>query len=87
MTLSDVAIERPVFITMVSVAIVVLGIEPEEMVDPYDPTAFVTGLLFANEGVPHLTMIPVTTELIPEPNALALGILVVLIVGAQRKRN
>ncbi|MCA9230458.1 MAG: hypothetical protein KDA57_07395 [Planctomycetales bacterium] len=66
---------------------VVLGIEPEEMVDPYDPTAFVTGLLFANEGVPHLTMIPVTTELIPEPNALALGILVVLIVGAQRKRN
>ena len=26
MTLSDVAIERPVFITMVSVAIVVLGI-------------------------------------------------------------
>ncbi|NCR91372.1 MAG: PEP-CTERM sorting domain-containing protein [Microcystis aeruginosa G11-01] len=50
-------------------------IDPAEMLDPTNPTAFVTGLTFTNPGIVTVTQNPITVS-VPEPsNLLGLGLL------------
>ncbi|MGB3636421.1 MAG: PEP-CTERM sorting domain-containing protein [Rivularia sp. (in: cyanobacteria)] len=58
----------------------VLGIETSAGLDPNDPTAFITGLTFANSGNVQMRQIPITqnSEEVPEP----LTILGTLTAGA-----
>ncbi len=46
----------------------VLGIETLAMLDPTNPTAFVTGLTFASAGDVDISQIPVTLDYNPNPN-------------------
>ncbi|NCR18895.1 MAG: PEP-CTERM sorting domain-containing protein [Microcystis aeruginosa LL13-03] len=51
------------------------GIDPAEMLDPTNPTAFVTGLTFTAPGTVTVTQNPITVS-VPEPsNLLGLGLL------------
>jgi len=50
-------------------------IDPAEMLDPTNPTAFVTGLTFTAPGTVTVTQNPITVS-VPEPsNLLGLGLL------------
>jgi len=50
-------------------------IDPAEMLDPTNPTAFVTGLTFTTSGTVTVTQNPITVS-VPEPsNLLGLGLL------------
>lgn len=55
----------------------VLGIEASSLLDPNDPTAFVTGLTFSGVGDVQFAMIPISQD-VPEPSVgiymLALGL-------------
>jgi hypothetical protein len=56
------------------------GIDPAEMLDPTNPTAFVTGLTFTNPGIVTVTQNPIIQNTggvsVPEPsNLLGLGLL------------
>jgi hypothetical protein len=56
------------------------GIDPAEMLDPTNPTAFVTGLTFTNPGTVTVTQNPIIQNTggvsVPEPsNLLGLGLL------------
>ena len=56
------------------------GIDPGEMLDPTNPTAFVTGLTFTNPGTVTVTQNPIVQNTgdvsVPEPsNLLGLGLL------------
>ncbi|MCB1876041.1 MAG: hypothetical protein KDH88_08710 [Chromatiales bacterium] len=52
------------------------GIDTSELLDPTDPTAFVTGLTYVAGGVSNLTMTPITTFVpsagVPVPSILSL---------------
>lgn len=45
----------------------ILGIEPSAGLDPYDTTAFITGLTFAEDGTFTGTMTPISVEVVPLP--------------------
>lgn len=72
----------------------ILGIEPGLGLDPYDTTAFVTGLWFAAPGLVSMRQIPVTLETdellqtaVPLPGALVLLAIGLLGLIAVRKRR
>ena len=66
----------------------VLGINPASAVNPYDPTAFVTGLTFVGDGRFTGTMDPILAA-VPEPSTWAMMILGFAGIGymAFRRRN
>jgi len=43
------------------------GISEEAMLDPTNPTAFVTGLVFATAALVSMTQLPVSVNVVPEP--------------------
>jgi len=63
----------------------VMGIETYEMLDPNDPTAFVTGLTFTGPGIVDFTQTAIRAE-VPAPTTLVL-LLTGLGVLAIRRRN
>lgn len=66
---------------------VVLGVDEDLMLDPNDPTLFVTGLIFDGLGTVHLTMLPITTEVIPEPASVLLAAIGLLFCATIRKKR
>ena len=65
----------------------VMGIEVEAELDPNDPSAFVTGLMFAGSGSFTGTMTPLTVGTVPEPSHLSLLFAGLLVVGAATRRS
>jgi hypothetical protein len=59
------------------------GIDPSEMLDPTNPLAFVTGLIFTDAGIANVTMTPV-----PEPSSTVLcGAAAAVAAFATRRRE
>lgn len=68
----------------------VLGIETGEMLDPTDPTAFVTGLTFVASGVVDMSQTPVTLDVpasVPEPGSIALFGMGLIGLNLARRRS
>lgn len=71
----------------------IMGIETGALLDPNDPTAFVTGLTFTNSGQVIMTQSPVTydtdqnTTSVPEPASIALLSLGLLGFAATRRKK
>lgn len=66
----------------------IMGIEVDEMLDPTDPTVFVTGLLFDSTGIINMNQNAVTTFVgdstsVPEPETL---ILLIAALGLMTRR-
>lgn len=68
----------------------VLGIETSELLDPTDPTAFVTGLTFTAAGDVDISQIPVTEDVdftsVPAPASLSLMGLGLIGLMCRRRR-
>jgi len=69
----------------------VRGIETSAGLDPSDPTAFVTGLRFAEAGTVSMRQIPVSVNIpdgtVPEPGVLALMAVAFAAAGITRRRK
>lgn len=65
----------------------ITGIETDALVDPYNPTAFVTGLSFVADGTFTGTMTPLVLEIaqVPEPATFALMLAGLGFLGFARK--
>jgi hypothetical protein len=61
----------------------VLGIETSAGLDPSNPTAFITGLSFVQDGVFSGTMTAITVN-VPEPGSLALAMLGLALIVVRR---
>ena len=59
----------------------VLGIETAAMLDPTDPTAFVTGLTFVDSGSVSISQIPITENVADVPEPASLPMLGIALVG------
>lgn len=63
------------------------GISLDEMLDPTNPLAFVTGLTFEQAGLVNITQTPITSPAVdvPEPGSLPLVALCLLVLARTRK--
>lgn len=65
----------------------ILGIDVDAMIDPTDPTAFVTGLSFTDTGSINLTQSPISEFVdVPVPGTLALVLLGAVGLGVRSKK-
>jgi hypothetical protein len=65
----------------------VKGIEVEEMLDPTDPAAFVTGLTFVDTGDVDISQIAITVDtddLVDVPAPSSLGLLAISLLMMRR---
>ncbi|MDX1963475.1 MAG: hypothetical protein SFX18_10000 [Pirellulales bacterium] len=60
------------------------GIDPSEMLDPTNPTAFVTGVTFMEAGITEVVMTPIS---VPEPSSLLLALLPMIPLAVTRLRK
>lgn len=67
----------------------ILGIDTSEMLDPVNPTAFVTGLSFTESGLASFSMTPLTSDVnvVPEPSTFTIFGLAAIGLIRLRKRK
>ncbi|MEM7253372.1 MAG: hypothetical protein AAF493_18300 [Pseudomonadota bacterium] len=65
----------------------ILGIETSVGLDPFDTTAFVTGLAVVDDGQFTGTMTPITVSVVPTTEALTLFGLGLAVLGIVRRRK